>query len=167
MSIIQTSDFKGEYKVAQDCYSDLSGYIEKYEKKYLQMILGAELYLLFIADLTVDTPQTPQTQRFIDIFNEFQTTDNGCLVYSEGIKKMLIQFIYFHITRDIPNAKTSTGTVMMANENSISNPYNGFGLVETYNEAVANSRAIQWYVYDNDDIYPEEQMQLIDFMSGI
>lgn len=167
MSIIQTSDFKGEYKIAQDCYSDLSDYIIKYEKKYLLMLFGAELYDLFIADLTVTTPQVPQTQRFIDIFNEFQTTDNGCLVYSEGIKKMLIQFVYFHITRDIPNAKTTQGTVRMANENSTNNPYNGFNLVESFNEAVANSRAIQWYICDNKEDYPEEESQLIDYINGI
>lgn len=167
MSIIQASDFTGEYKIAQDCYSDLTSYIEKYEKKYLLELLGAELYDLFIADLTGTTPQIPQTQRFIDIFQEFRTTDNGCLVYSEGIKKMLIQFVYFHILRDMPNVKTTQGSVRMSNENSMSNPYNGFNLVDSYNEGVSNSRAIQWYIYDNNEVYPEEEMQLIDYMAGV
>ena len=70
MSIVVNTDFKGEYNVSKNCYDLIDFYIEKYEKKYLTKLLGAELYALFIADLTVTDPQVPQTQRFIDIFDE-------------------------------------------------------------------------------------------------
>ena len=68
MSIVVKSDFTGEYLIAQDQYSNIDSYIVKYEKKYLTMLLGADLYKLFIADLTPTSPQVPQNQRFIDLF---------------------------------------------------------------------------------------------------
>ena len=60
MSIVVKTDFKGEYNVAKTCYDQLETFIEKYEKKYLTRLLGAELYTLFKDDLTTGTPQVPQ-----------------------------------------------------------------------------------------------------------
>ena len=167
MSIIQISDFKGEYKIATDCFSDLSDYITTYEKYYLVRLLGADLYNLFIADLTPTTPQIPQTARFLNIFNPFDIDKDNSLYTSEGIKQTLIQLIYFHITRDIPNAKTASGTVRMANESSENNPYNGFNLTESYNKGIENYTTITWYICDNDQDYPEYNGIHLTFSSGI
>jgi hypothetical protein len=49
--IVQTSDFTGEYFIAQGKYADLSSQIERTEKVWLAKLLGAELSKLFIADI--------------------------------------------------------------------------------------------------------------------
>ena len=85
MSIVVNTDFKGEYNVSKNCYDQLDTYIEKYEKKYLTKLLGAELYALFIADLTVTDPQVPQTQRFLDIFNDFSIDEANIFVFEHRI----------------------------------------------------------------------------------
>jgi len=166
MSIITESLFKGEYKVTKDCFNQLSNYIEKYEKHYLLKLLGAELYALFIADLTVTDPQTTQTARFNAIFNPFETDEGNCLIVSEGIKQMLVQLIYFHITRDSLNIKTNIGVVNMVADNSSNAGYNGYNLIESFNQGVKNFSAIQWFICDSTD-YPEENSQHLNYINGI
>ncbi len=92
MSIILNTDFTGKYAVSQSCYDDLDTYIEKYEKDFLISLLGAELYLLFIADLDTAIPQVPQTTRFLDLYNSFDIDEDNCIRSSEGLRKMIVQF---------------------------------------------------------------------------
>ena len=87
MPIISKSDFRGEYSISKTSYDQLDWYIEKYEKKYLQKIFGAELYRLFKADLTVTDPQVPQAPRFLDIFEPFAIDSDSLLVESEESEK--------------------------------------------------------------------------------
>jgi hypothetical protein len=167
MSIVVNTDFKGEYNISKNCYDQLDTYIEKYEKKYLLKLLGAELYALFIADLTVTDPQVPQTQRFLDIFNEFSIDENNyCLIESEGIRKMLTQLIYFHYVRENQVVNTAGGTVSNAVELGLNASFKG-NIVQAYNEGVENSHSIQWFICDNATIYPEENIQILRFTSGI
>lgn len=150
--IVEKSDFIGEYFIAQDVYSTLDVTIEKYEKYYLLRLLGAELYDLFIADLTATTPQIPNDADFLLIFNSFQIDDNGQLCISEGIRKMLVQFIYFHYTRDTQYNNTVVGTVRNNAElGTMINP-NG-NLYKSYNEGVDNATNIQMYIVSNLDKY--------------
>lgn len=167
MSIVQTSNFIGQYTIAEDCFTDMAPYITKYEQFYLVRMLGAELYDLFIADLTATTPQVPQTQRFIDIFDPFEIDDEDCLRISEGIKTMLIQFIYFHFLRDQMNKPTTAGMIRTTSSLGKNLGYEGYNLVEAYNEGVKNYQEIQWFICDNDEDYPEENVQPLNFTSGI
>jgi hypothetical protein len=166
MSIVVNTDFKGEYNVSKNCYDQIDFYIEKYEKKYLLKLLGAELYDLFIADLTVSDPQVPQTQRFLDIFNEFAIDENYHIVYSQGIRKMLTQLIYFHYVRENQVVNSATGTVSSNVELGLNASFKG-NIVQAFNEAVENSHSIQWFICDNPTIYPEENIQILRFTSGI
>lgn len=166
MSIIRATDFTGEYKIATDVYNSIDTYITKYEKNILLHLLGADLYDLFIADLTAPTPQTPQTAIYTAIFNPFQLDDGGLIVISEGIKTMLIQYIYFFILRDNLNIKTPTGTVNMQNENSTAAKFTGFNLEESYNDSIDNFDAIQWFINDNLTDYPDYNGQHLSYIGG-
>ena len=166
MPIVSKSDFVGEYSVSKTSYDQLDWYIEKYEKKYLQKILGAELYGLFKDDLTVTDPQVPQAPRFLDIFEPFAIDDDNYVVDSDGIKKMLVQFIYFHYVRELQSENSASGTVTNSVELGINAKYEG-NIVTVFNEAVDNSHAIQWYIYDRKTEFPEENMQIIQNISGI
>jgi len=166
MSIVVNTDFTGEYNISKNCYDQIDFYIEKYEKKYLLKLLGAELYDLFISDLTVTNPQVPQTQRFLDIFNSFNIDESSCVVTSEGIRKMLTQLIYFHYVRENQVINTAGGTVSNSVELGLPASFKG-NIVQAYNEGVDNSHAIQWYICDNSTDYPEENIQLLENTSGI
>jgi len=166
MSIVVNTDFTGEYNISKNCYDQIDFYIEKYEKKYLLKLLGAELYDLFIADLTVSDPQVPQTQRFLDIFNSFNIDESSCVVTSEGIRKMLTQLIYFHYVRENQVINTAGGTVSNSVELGLPASFKG-NIVQAFNEGVDNSHSIQWFICDKSDIYPEENIQLLENISGI
>ena len=159
MAITLTSDYKGQYKIPSNCYTELSTYITKYERLYLLDLLGAELYDLFIADLDGSTPQVPQTARFISLFDAFNVDESLCIVSSEGIKKMLIQFIYFEYMRDSSFKQTVSGVTNIKSQVATVEPYKGWNLEQAYNEGVCNYNAIQWYICDNSTVYPEENTQ--------
>jgi hypothetical protein len=166
MSIVVNTDFTGEYNVSKTCYDQIDFYIEKYEKKYLVKLLGAELYSLFIADLTATDPQVPQSTRFLNIFNSFDIDDNSCVVTSEGIRRMLTQLIYFHYVRENQVINTAGGTVSNSVELGLPASFKG-NIVQAYNQGVDNSHAIQWYICDDLTIYPEENIQILENTSGI
>lgn len=168
MAFLTYADFSsGKYKIAQDNYSQatLTAYITKFEKRYLQDLMGIELYNLFVADLVSNVPQAA---RFTAIYNEFAEDDDGLtsglsgqvsvenkIVRSEGIEEMLKGFIFFEYNRDFPVKNTMTGNVQEDNENSkVLNSLKA-GIIEKYNEAIATYKAIQWKLEDESSTYPE------------
>ena len=164
-NIIQIADFAGtQYSLPEQKYISYQNYLDKYEKEFLVNLLGAELYDLFISDLVSGVPQT---QRFIDIYNAFTVDDNNCIRYSEGMKVATLQYVYFYAVRDLSVKKTNTGVVFNNNEVSTGPFYSGYNIVEAYNEAIKNAKEIQWYICDNDEVYPEENVQLFKYISGI
>ena len=168
MAITQTSDYIGEYKIHKSCYDDLELFIDKYEPYYLVRLLGADLKTAFDADLTPATPQTPQTSPYTDIFNAFSIDDGDCLYISEGIKQMLVQFIYYHYITEQGYKNTQSGMVSANAENSVKAM--GYNDIKAYNEAISNWQVIQWYICDNEDteplLEPFNGIHL-DFSSGI
>jgi len=166
MSIVVKTDFVGEYNVSKTNYDHLDTYIEKYEKHYLLKLLGGQLYGLFIADLTITDPQIPQTTRFINLFNSFYEDYEEQLIISEGIRKMLVQFIYFHYVRELQTENSASGTVTNSVELGVNAKFKG-NIVNVYNQGVKNAQAIQWYICKNEADYPEENIQEIDYTSGI
>ena len=83
------------------------------------------------------------------------------------MKTATLQYVYFYAVRDLAVKKTNTGVVFNNNEVSQGPFYSGFNIVEAYNEAIKNAKEIQWYICDNDDVYPEENVQLFEYISGI
>jgi hypothetical protein len=163
--IIQLTDFEsGEYTIPQDCYSDIQPYLDKYEKKYLIELLGCELYDLFIADLVGGVPQT---QIYIDIYNEICEDEGSSIVRSEGMKTMLIELVYFYIVRDLAVKKSSSGVGFNVNEVTEGPTYSGFNIVESFNEGVKNYNVIQWYMSDNHNDYPTRNGVCLGPISGI
>lgn len=177
--MLVSTDFTGYYKIAQDGNSAtlLTAYIEKYEKEYLVDLLGYDLYLLFIADLTANVPQTT---RFLTIFNELSyNTNSGDVVFipseyndsdyakryrqkskvptlSTGIIKMLKGFIYFEFVKEYGVQVSQTGVVIGKNENSDTSDSKALGLVESrYNDSINSYKVIQNYINANSEMYPE------------
>lgn len=177
--MLQTTDFTGYYKIAQDqnTAAILADYIAKYEKQYLVELFGVELYDLFIADLDSNVPQS---SRFLTVFNALNYSDSGestfypigfngrgCFSdntpepyvpqYSEGILKMLKGFIYFEFVNEYGYMVSQTGVVQNMNENSEALPgAKHLGLIESrYNDSVHSFTVIRNYMKANPDLYPE------------
>lgn len=153
--VIQISDFqKGEYRIPTTSFQEdsLQEYIDKYERHYLIRLFGRELYDLFIADLVSGVPQT---QRFVDVFNETTFQDDCDFCDSYGIKEMLKGFIYFHYVRHTFTRNTTNGVKQTKSENSDSLQNVSSDLVSRHNGSVRILKCIQRIMCDDATLYPE------------
>lgn len=155
---LTSSDFVGKYKLAKDSYSkkDIDAYIEKYEEYYLMDLLGCDLYEAFKADLNDDDSPKPQSNRFRKIFYYFCEEDSCGMMYrSEGILEMLKGYVYYHYLIDQKYKNTIVGTVV--NETSFSRevPIAQSTIEDRYNIATDVYIAIQMYIMDHPEDYPE------------
>lgn len=145
MSILTIADFgTGKFELSTGMYdlAKIQEYIDKYEKKYLLHLLGAELYAEFNADLIAGGGY-PTEQRFIDIWEPFEIDYSLEIIISEGIKEMLRGFIYFEYVKDLENQITPAGMVKPMPENS-ENPGTLFSLMYTrYNDGCKTYKSIQ------------------------
>jgi hypothetical protein len=160
--IVQVTDFTGKYELHTGMYAqgNIQAYIDKYEVRYLRQLLGVELCNDFIADL--DNQNIPRSANFLDIYNPF-AYDSGYNFYlfnglyegtgqllSDGIKEMLLGFIYFEYAKDLVNQMTPFGNVKPKSENSdVANTLFSM-MYARYNEAITTYRAIQHYVMMNN-----------------
>jgi len=162
--IVQVTDFTGKYELHTGMYAqgNIQAYIDKYEVRYLRQLLGVELCNDFIADLNIQS--IPRSANFLDIYNPF-AYDSGYNFYlfngiyegtgqllSDGIKEMLLGFIYFEYAKDLVNQMTPFGNVKPKSENSdVANTLFSM-MYARYNEAITTYRAIQHYVMMNNPI---------------
>jgi hypothetical protein len=162
--IVQVTDFTGKYELHTGMYAqgNIQAYIDKYEVRYLRQLLGVELCNDFIADLNIQN--VPKSPNFLDIYNPF-AYDSGYNFYlfnglyegtgqllSDGIKEMLLGFIYFEYAKDLVNQMTPFGNVKPKSENSdVANTLFSM-MYARYNEAITTYRAIQHYVRMNNPV---------------
>ena len=152
--ILQTTDFTGKYAISQNNFntSDLQAFIDKYESIYVYDLLGVELGNLLLDDITTDfTP--PVTTKYATIFNVLSQDDP--LVRSNGIKEMLLGFVYFEFVRTQTVQNTLVGNVLNQNEVSVNVDFANTVVYLNYNEAIRTYRGIQCYVLDKFTDYPE------------
>lgn len=155
--LLQPSDFVGKYKIAKDSYTkvELEAYIEKYEDRYLQELMGCDLYDLFKADLTLSIPQIPQTTRFTELMDSLCIQDEyGEIFRSDGLLEMLKGFIFYQYVLDQKFRNTMVGTVV--NETAFAREANiaKITIEDRYNLAVESYCAMQVHM-TNATYYPE------------
>lgn len=151
---IKIADFSGQDKIAKDKYteSDLQFYIDKLEARYLQDLLGAELYEAFKTDFVIDGTK-PTNAKFTAIWDAFAIDDNCTMWRSEGIKKMLGLFIYWEYLRDQPVKNNIAGNQVNQQANSEAALPSETNMYTNYNQALESYWAIQWYIDINPDSY--------------
>jgi len=153
-------DFIGKYALSKGMFStaDIQEYIDRFEPRYLKNLFGVKLYNEFITDLNINVPQSPN---FIKVFEPL-SEDVGSYWYhwtrmyemdqqidSEGIKTMLLGFVYYEYAKDLVNQMTPFGNTKPKSENSdiantlFSTMYN------RYNEAIRSYQSIQDYIILN------------------
>ena len=161
MSIVLNSDFVGKYELTVNQFNiDLiDSYIEKYEDYYLSQLLGASLSSAFISNLTAGVPTNPI---YLTIFNPLSYDFNNKVITSNGIKEMLLGFIYYHYVSDSDQIQTSIGTVAPSNENSVGVGLNTL-IMSRFNRGLDTMLAIQNYIYENRSTYPTYNGQPVKY----
>lgn len=162
--IVNKSDFVGVYQVAQDSYTGtiLDSVINRNEKKLLIQLLGKELFDLFQADLVGGVPQS---QIYIDIYNEINITYSGCELSSLGMKEYLLGQIYLLYLREIGIKKTTNGAVKAKYESSEVLDGQGYLARLRHNDSIEYGETIQTYIMLNLSDYPTYNGQGLQYMS--
>lgn len=123
MILVDKSDFKGKWEVAQNNFSNLDSYIERYEEAILVDLMGKDLADDFISD--------PADAKWDDL------KDIGF-----GLTSLLVGFIYFEYVRDLPFRVTNQGVVYQLDDNA-SQVITVLALKQRYNECVSDYRSMQ------------------------
>lgn len=151
--LITTQDFTGKYKIAQNSFSELDAYINRYEAKYLIDLLGAELYKLFKNDINSGTKQ-PNTPIYKTIYDPILEDVNGCIINSDGLKNMILGFVYFEYLRDEKFKSTVSGKVVNSSEISRESTFDESNVYSRYNESIATYNTIRYYISLHLEDYP-------------
>ena len=165
--IVKTTDFVGVYKISQNGFSetDLQAFIDKYEKVYIRRLLGLTTGDLLYSDIAVSTFLPPATPIYSVLFNPIAEVINGCDVISNGIKEMLLGFIYWEYVRKSQTQNTVNGTVFQQSETANGVDYSSTNIYSNYNEAVRTYSAIQYYVNNDLTNYPDYNGQCLELVN--
>ena len=172
MSFLKQSDFKGPLKISKNDLSDIQDYLDVFENEYLTDLLGCDLFDQFIADLDINL--VPQTARFISIYNAFcidldfscninrhynpEFIDCICLTdrnKSRGIFEMLKGFMFFEFVRDSDKGHSSIGTTKAKPSASRLVKPSATGIIRAYNHSLKDYWNIQYFISQDEDLYPE------------
>jgi hypothetical protein len=151
--IIQQTDFIGQYLTPN--HAGLIPFIERYESKYLAELLGVELFELFKEDINPISkePENPMLQ---NIYFPFLKQFNDNLEVSDGIKDMLLGFIFFEFVRQNKFKSTDGGVLVYKSQEGreiTQSELHSF-LRQYYNRSVLTYQAIQWWIMQNKTDYP-------------
>ena len=122
--------------------NDLQDYIDKFEVRYLQDLLGAELYTAFALDFAI-IGNIPTDAKFLEIWNPFAKDGYCGLVRSEGIKEMLVSLVHFEYVRDQPIMNNIAGNQANVQANSTTPSNISTNIVSNYNEGL-KSLSLDW-----------------------
>ena len=143
MSIVNVSDFKGKNTIAQteqaNVASVVQAYIDRLEPEYLRKVLGVTLYDLYNAGIIANDA------KYLAIKNGANYTDSyGDVVYYEGLKQPILNYIYFHYLKNNTTATTGSG------EKTIQKAEAAAALdkeVRAYNDMVTVNKQLHGYLY--------------------
>lgn len=151
---ITFNDFgKGKFELHKGIYESakIQAYIDKYERQYLNKLLGVDLFKDFQLDLVNGIPQEA---KYLDIYNEFEYDDANCAVLiSDGMLDMIKGFVYFQYLKDQTNTVSVSGNVRQMGENSENVSTLNTMIYTRYNDSIRTYRTIQKYICDNNKEY--------------
>jgi hypothetical protein len=149
--IVSIGDFTGKYELHTGIYdaNKLQAYIDKYEPTYLRELFGATLYTEFYNDLhLVGGVYVPKSPNFTFLFNPFaEDVYLYRMLVSDGIKEMLLGFIYFEYSKDLMNMMTPFGNTIARSELSKQTTTLTTLMYTRYNTAIKTFTAIRDYIF--------------------
>ena len=161
--ITKISDYNGYFKLAKNIHNtvEFQAYIDRFEEIVLRELFQCD-YDEFIADLVDGVPQSP---KWLDLYNKFYDCDNCNDYFSQGIKDMLLCFVFYNYSRESYIQHTITGTVKVKGSSSESLGSQNSRDFFIYNQHVTTFNAIMRkachsdYDYDFKLIYKEKITQ--------
>lgn len=126
MSFVNQTDFKGKFQIAENKFTDITPYVERYEGNIFVELMGKELSEEYLGD--------PTDSKWDDL----NTSEMG-------LKSLIVGLIYFEYVRDLPYRMTNKGFVYQQDENG-SQVITSHGLRQRYNECIDEWIKIQKYL---------------------
>ena len=151
--LINKADFVGTFALSKSISDTIVPFITRHEARYLRQLLGVELYILFKADLT--PLQVPTTGIYLTIYNELYLDEDYHPIQSEGMKTMLLGFIWWEYVKATKYKATDTGVVVNSQEVSRGAGWDEGFIYGKYNDSVKTYQNIQEYILRVDpNAYP-------------
>ena len=163
-TFVEVDDFRGRFAVSKNEYTEniIDEYIDYYEPIYLAMVLGVELSKLVIQEAANAVP------RIDAIINPFMMDVDCGIVKSDGVKNMLLGFLFFEIsTKSLDANKTLGGNTQNVSDNSERLSQINAGIWKLYNIAVDTGCSIQYLVKSDATLYPEYNGQKLEIATWL
>ena len=148
--IIVKEDFVGKFDLVKSINDKIESYIDAYEENYLRELLGVNLFNSYKADVV---NHLPVTASYLTITNPLFVEQSGYSIVSNGIKDMLLGFIFFEYVRDNKIKQSMSGSVVNGVDSS-NNDFTQEFLFQRYNESIDIYKNIQLYIELNKATYP-------------
>jgi hypothetical protein len=151
-SITTPNDYTGQYVITNSTLrqAKIQACIDSVESEILCQLFGVDF-----KDIVLDGVDNLDPI-YEMLFNPF-TVQDSCnrILISKGVKEMLQGFVYFKWYSFHQTTETINGIRNKESENSSQTSSVQSSTELRYNEAVRTYKAIQAYILDNLDIYPE------------
>jgi hypothetical protein len=160
MALIDSTFFQGNLLIPNldkdTVQATVEYYINEYENKFLESLMGLDLYTKYVAE-AVDV--TPLPARWADVVNGKTGNKWRGLIYTPGAnedfkKSPVANYVYFHYMRDTHTQSTGIGEVKTKAENADTvSP--SLKMIRAWNEMVDDVYHFWNFVYQYGTLYPE------------
>ena len=168
--LIDTSYFVGELNIPNKDKDAVSGlldlFIDKYEKRFLEELLGYELYMAFVAGLGAATP----SDEWINLRDGVEYTDlssrtrfyPGLISAVSGNAGLdvspIANYVYYWYIRNNHSQTAAMGEVKSQNENAVFHSP-ALKMTRAWNEMSAWVCELKDYLDSNKSLYPQWEKQ--------
>lgn len=159
--LLNVSDFADRYNVAKTTPDTqvIQSFIDLYEKSYIYQVLGVDLGDTVIAYLANPTPADPVLDKII---NALAWQDRcGTLYESQGLKNILLGFVYWHYVTESHVQPSATGGVAIQKVETATQSFLSPEVTNKYNDSARWAKAVQYYCLENSGDYPTFKGQKI------
>ena len=123
MALIDSTYFTNDINLNVGAYSDLTQYIDKFEKEVLIGLLGYTLYTEMMSDYAA-LPGTPLPEKWDRLINGYTYDYNGVTIRWNGLinsdkVSFIAYYVYCQYTKAHQFPQSQTGAVQPQNENSV------------------------------------------------
>lgn len=151
-SITAPNDYIGQYVISNSTIKELKiqACIDSVETTILCELFGVDFKDIVLQGVVDLDPI------YEKLFNSFNYQDSCDRIWvSKGVKEMLLGFVYFQWYATHQSSETINGMRNKESENSSQTTSIQANTEQRYNEAVKTYRAIQAYIVDHLEDYPE------------
>jgi hypothetical protein len=145
------ASFINKYETTQNEFDQakLTAYITRYQEITLIELFGKELYDLYVTGIAgADADYTFLRDAFT------VQLDSGTLLNSRGVDDLIMGVVYFYYHRDNYTQQSINGGVKNKGENSENVSVFVSNIQARWDEAISSYHAIQYYILENDSVYP-------------